>query len=818
MQWLCENGMGSIAYRIELRERSVRLIIRAAGMIFWFVLPVLLLTPSSASDLVDVQPLTDRVIMLHFNDGHVEHHQRGRPRSDERVVSDPLEVAAASRPQSYLIECADDAAYRTPRSPLRVFRKSKGTDFAWFVDRWVGDHAENDRPDHTKEHWLYLTLPAPMQSGRTYTISTSNLAKNGSRKALHFDTAHARSEAVHVNTLGYVPDAPTKFAYLYHWMGDGGSLDLKLWEGAPFRLIDQATGRAAFTGKVRFRSPKEQQETFHKADSPPNGNFLGADVWECDFSEFTTPGRYVLAVDGIGCSWPFRIDADVYRPAFRAVARALYHNRSGIVLKQPFTEFVRPAPHNPRFTPGFAGRLRYTRVRWPEWGSEGGDPKKLMAESPGELQDTWGWYQDAGDWDSYDTHMRIPQELLLVYEMRPGAFRDGELNIPESGNGVPDILDEAAWLLRFCHRYRMELVRKGWGTGGLGLRVAGDAFGSDEGTLPDGKKVGRGSWEDTDRTWMASGEDPWSTYRYAGAAAALALAFKTAGVNRDPEGVGWAREARECYAWAGAHTQPGDEQKLDGSLRQARAYAAAGLFRLTGEKQYESRLSSDTEWIHPDTVLTGESLYAPALYALEGGAGQPDPSLKERLVRALLLTADESVINTASRRALRWGGSFYMPMLVGQQTTPLVLDGAVGYALTRKSDPARARKYLAGLYTTCDYFLGTNSLNQTWITGVGPRWPSQVFHMDAWYNGKGQFHPGLIPYGPWKKDKDQGQGPWDVAWANKTVYPPIDAWPGNERWFSNRCSPMHCEFTVHQNLGPAAAIYGFLCAESRAAR
>jgi hypothetical protein len=41
--------------------------------------------------------------------------------------------------------------------------------------------------------------------------------------------------------------------------------------------------------------------------------------------------------------------------------------------------------------------------------------------------------------------------------------------------------------------------------------------------------------------------------------------------------------------------------------------------------------------------------------------------------------------------------------------------------------------------------MGTNALNQTWITDVGPRHPTQIFHMDAWYNGKGKFHPGLIP-------------------------------------------------------------------------
>ncbi len=770
-----------------------------------------------ASDLVAVQPLTERILMLHFDDGRVEHHRRGTPRSAEKVIVDPLDTAAATRATTYTLVSEDDPAYKQPQRPLgNVGRKTKGTEFAWFTDRWENNRAVNDRPDHAAEHWLYLTLPAPMQPGKTYTLRTGNLAKNGREWKLTYDLARSRSEAVHVNTLGYVPDAPAKFAYVYHWMGDRGGLDLKAYEDRPFHLIDQKTGKKAFTGKVRFRKAKDAQETFHTSDSPPHGNFLGADVWECDFSTFQTSGTYVVVVEGVGCSWPFPIAADVYRPAFQTVARALYHNRSGIALTKPYTEFERPAPHHPKLTPGFAGKLRYTRVRWTEWGSEGGDAKTLMAESPGPLEDSWGWYQDAGDWDSYYTHLRVAQELLLVYAMAPDKFTDGELNLPESGNGVPDILDEAAWLPRFCRRQRAELIAKGWGTGGVSLRVSGDAFGSDEGTLPDGSKVGRGSWEDTDRVWMVAGEDPWSTYRYAGVAACLARAYQLARVSRDPEGVDWAKEAREAYAWAQKNTRPGDEQAMDGSLRYPRAYAAAALFRLTGEKAYEQQLAKDTAWIKADTLLWDDAAYGPFVYALGSGGGRDDADLALRLRDAVLRTADESLVNTAQKRALRWGGNFFMPMLIGQQTTPWVLEGAVAYTLTKTSDPERAQRYRAGLYTTCDYFLGTNSLNQTWVTGLGPRHPTEIFHMDAWYNGKNRFHPGLIPYSPWRKTNDQGAGPWDADWANKTLYPAIDAWPGNERWFSNRCSPLGSEFTVHQNIGPAAALFGFLTATKAA--
>jgi endoglucanase len=762
-----------------------------------------------------VQPLTEKILLLHFDDGQVIHHKRGEPRSADTVVVDPLDVARAGTPTTYTIQSKDDPAYQAGKIPLRVGRKSKGTEFAWYVDKWENNRAVNERPDHAKEHWLYLELPTPLQPGKSYTIRTGTLAKNGSEHTLTFDISKTRSEAVHVNTLGYVPTASQKFAYLYHWAGDWGGVDLKAYAGRSFHVLDSTSGKKVFSGQVRFRKGKENAETASKSDSPPHGNFLGADVYECDFSTFRAPGKYRVAVEGIGCSWDFEIAPDVYRAAFRSVTRALYHNRSGIALTKPYTEFERPAPHHPKNTPGFADKLRYTRVRVQEWGSEGGDAQKLMADSPGTLQDAWGWYQDAGDWDSYVTHLRPAQELLLVYEMGPQKFTDGELNIPESGNGVPDILDEAAWLPRFCYRLRKELIAKGWGTGGVGLRVAGDAFGSDEGTKPDGSKFGRGSWEDTDRVYMVSGEDPWSTYRYAGVAANLAYAYQLAGVKRDPEGVDWTKEAREAFAWAQKNTRPGDEEKENRELRHHRAYAAVSLFRLTGEKGFEEQFRRDTQEVQPNSVLWEISGYAPFIYALghrESAKMPRDPELLARLRAAVLATADESLGNTLGKRALRWGGNFYFPMLVGQQTTPWVLEGAVAYTLTRQSEPERAERYLAALYTTCDYFLGTNSLNQTWVTGLGPRYPTAIFHMDAWYNGKGKYHPGLIPYSPWRKEKEQGQGPWDPDWANQTLYPAIDAWPGNERWFNNRCSPLGSEFTIHQNIGPAAALFGFLCA------
>jgi hypothetical protein len=73
--------------------------------------------------------------------------------------------------------------------------------------------------------------------------------------------------------------------------------------------------------------------------------------------------------------------------------------------------------------------------------------------------------------------------------------------------------------------------------------------------------------------------------------------------------------------------------------------------------------------------------------------------------------------------------------------------------------------------------------------------------------------PGITPYGPWRKESyENGQGPWQMAWAFKSIYPAnVTDWPGHERWFGNYTCPMNAEFTIHQNTIFNAVTFGFLC-------
>ena len=455
-------------------------------------------------------------------------------------------------------------------------------------------------------------------------------------------------------------------------------------------------------------------------------------------------------------------------------------------------------------------------------GDAGKDKAPVEAGYKGTLN-TYGWYQDAGDWDGYYTHSHIPAFLMFLYEAGRNKFTDGELKIPESGNGIPDVLDEAAWLLRYFKRTKDELVQKGWGTGGIaGARVFGDLWGGD--VRADGTT--KGSWEDTDRDWYVLGEDAFTTYKYA--AMAAQLAFILASENKkDPEGVNWGREAVNAYTWAQNNTKPGDEnnKSLDNvSLKNIRMYASASLYRLTNDTKYHTLFLTDAQNSFASAVSQDnrELMFAASIYMLMPATRTVDNSMFATIKSSLTSATDNIVLTNGEKRSCRWGGDFYFPMLIGQPTTPSVIIGLSGY-LANKADANKSNSYLKYMYTTADYFLGCNPLNTTWISGVGERYPKGIFKLDWWYSATpDKVMQGVVPYGPWRvQDFGPVLGWWSpqCAWENRDkdgnksskIYPAdINTWPGHERWFDQRTSPLTCEFTIHQNTVVAAYTYGFL--------
>ncbi len=214
---------------------------------------------SHASDIVHIGALNSNIIVIHFDDGYVRYHQKGESRQNEWVVSEPLDVVNAVNTGNYEIKCSE-GYYSNPQHPVRISRKSKGTEYTWLCQSYnssVG--CVSGQPDHAKEHWIYLHLNKALEMGKTYTIFTGDVAGNGKEWTFEFSLEKNRTEAVHVNLVGYDPKAPKKYGYIYHWSGEDGGIDFSTYEGNQFYLINTTTKEKALFREIEFQKSKKQQ-------------------------------------------------------------------------------------------------------------------------------------------------------------------------------------------------------------------------------------------------------------------------------------------------------------------------------------------------------------------------------------------------------------------------------------------------------------------------------------------------------------------------------------------------------------------------------
>jgi len=143
-----------------------------------------------------------------------------------------------------------------------------------------------------------------------------------------------------------------------------------------------------------------------------------------DFSRLAEAGTYYLDVPGVGRSWTFSIQPDVYSRTYYLVMRAFYGQRCGtaVDLGPQFPGYVHAACH-------LKGEFHRSSGR------------------QGERNNIGGWH-DAGDYGRYVVNSGITMGTLLwAWELFGPKIKDIQLNLPESGNGVPDILNEARWNL-----------------------------------------------------------------------------------------------------------------------------------------------------------------------------------------------------------------------------------------------------------------------------------------------------------------------------------------------------------------------------------
>ncbi len=162
------------------------------------------------------------------------------------------------------------------------------------------------------------------------------------------------------------------------------------------------------------------------SEAPVDDADSGDRVLTADFSALKEHGQFYLEVPGVGTSWQFTVDADVYRRVYYLAMRSYYGQRCGtaVDLGPDFPAYKHAACH-------LSGAYHASS------GKEGPHVS------------THGWH-DAGDYGRYVVNSGITTGTLLwTWELFGNRIRQIGLHLPESGNNTPDILNEIRWNLEW---------------------------------------------------------------------------------------------------------------------------------------------------------------------------------------------------------------------------------------------------------------------------------------------------------------------------------------------------------------------------------
>lgn len=482
---------------------------------------------------------------------------------------------------------------------------------------------------------------------------------------------------VRVNQLGYLQSGPKRATFVTD-------------ETTPqaWRLLDSTNGVVA------------------QGNTKPYGADVmsGTNVQLIDFAQYRRAGEgYRLAI-GDQLSEPFAISNDIYQRLRQDALAYFYDNRSGIPIEAEYVgaERARAAGHlgiapnqGDTSVPCFPGTCAYS------------------------LDVRGGWY-DAGDHGKYVVNGALAAwQLLDLYE-RSG---DQPLRIPEAGNKIPDVLDEAKWEIDFLLRMQApsgmvhhKIHDEKW----TGLPLKPDA-------------------------------DPQPRYLYPPSTAAT-LNVAAVGARCARAYARWDKTlAGRCLAaadkaWKAALQNPaifapdggeGGGAYNDTKVTDEFSWAAAELFATTGKHAYKKAITTQ--------------LKAADGFSWQETGGLADLALA-RVPRRLSLLEQWKLAHRISKVADQYVADL---RLQGYATPYLPADGkyvwgsnsgvannsmimATAYDLTRNG------KYRDAALESLDYLLGRNAINQSYVTGYGER-DSHNQHHRFWAHSLDPAYPSPAP-------------------------------------------------------------------------
>ncbi|HBC86395.1 MAG TPA: hypothetical protein DCZ94_05515 [Lentisphaeria bacterium] len=721
-----------------------------------------------------------------------------------------------SDPKFFSVTSDDDAKFAQPQVPVKSV--------PWVNS--LGDRKYREGSplrgcfSYEIGHYAYLKLPFPLQNGKSYAVKQAD----GRTGSFVFDDRKTVNRAIKVNQAGYLEDAPQKFAYLGAWIPSVGAVDYSAYP--EFKVLKAADMSEAFSGKIALRAKDEKKWGYNGGQS-----YSGEDVYEMDFSTFKTPGKYFIYVPGLGRSWDLEIGKNAIGEAFYTAARGMYHQRCGCALDAKHTAWTRGLCHPP---PVYGCKLIGGGGNW---FLESGDKAaknsnnfdfEIIKQTTDLTQkyDIWGGWHDAADYDRGEYHHRPIWDMLGLYEINPKAFTDGQLDIPESGNGIPDIIDEA--------KYGIDLWKRSQDKdGGVSGRV--------ETTQHPGK---RQMPEFEKLNFSRSIPTRQCTMYYAASAAMFARIVKDFDKKMSEE---YCNSAIAAYRWASdpknsrenteleimlknEKTKKEEKTKLiykgkDERLCLAGLHAAVNLYVVTGDaaflKDAEEKFAKDSirqfkSW--PNYLIVQWGLFEYAWLDLKGA----NEEMRKTAKNELLAFADQE-LEPQKKSPYRnfWHDGKSRAWGSGVPST-WAKYAILAYFLSKDE------KYKSSALMNLDFQMGCNPLGMVQTTGIGKVFPCEIQDMESRADGIDEPVPGITTYGivdiPYfvrlnvysmeifsvEKEKESRRI-YFLPEGFKVDKPEIPMWRqlGPHSSLNPECN----EFTVHETMGQTVLMLGAFLGE-----
>jgi endoglucanase len=518
---------------------------------------------------------------------------------------------------------------------------------------------------------------------------------------LHAQDASAK---IRLNQIGFYPDAP-KVAVIAD-DSDGN-----------FTITDSVTGEVVYTSKLSVQ---------HKSSFSPKVTRIA------DFSEVTKPGIYKLNLPGQGYSYTFKIEPKVFNNLTKALIKGFYYQRMSTPL-----------------LPEYAG----------QWSRAAGHADTVViihpaAASPGRPAGTIiscprGWY-DAGDYNKYVVNSGITMGTLFsLYEDFSSYFDTLNLNIPESGDKVPDLLNEILWNLRWM------LTMQDPYDGGVYNKVTNVNF---DGMVMPSVAV-------TPRYVVAKGTAAALDFTAVMAQAGRVLKK----FRKELPGLSDSciKAAEKAWLWALKNPKLAyDQDRMnsefkpvintggygDSDFTDEFIWAASELYVSTRKASYYNAMTMFPDTLMPlpswgNVRLLGYYTLARFEKKLSDGARKDFPVLKKRIIETanimtegVLYRAYQTVMGK-SLRDFEWGSNS---------------DAAnQGILLIQAYRLSNNKKYLDFALGNLDYLLGRNATGYSYVTGNGHKTPMFPHHRQSEADDIADPIPGLIVGGPnpGKQDK-----------------------------------------------------------------